>query len=363
MKRVVLAGAGHAHLYALKRTAAFRSRGLHVTLIAPEAFWYSGLATGMLGGKYTPEQDQIDVAALVVQGGGDVVRDRVSAVDPLQKRVHLESGASVSYDVLSLDLGSAPPSIPGADERVYAVKPISNLWRLRERLREARAGTTRIAVIGGGATACEIAANLAALGKSAAVALDISLLAGGSRLLPQAPHRAGTIVSRVLAAAGVKVVMGAHVSAIESDAAVTGDGRRFAFDLAVNATGLLPSPVMRGMGLPMDADGALIVDACLRSTGDDSIFGGGDCIAFADQQLPKLGVYAVREAPVLFRNLMAAAEGRSLESYTPQKHALAILNLGDGTGLALRGGFAMRGRFFGWLKDRIDRAYLARYRA
>ena len=366
MKRVVLAGAGHAHLYALKRTAAFLSHGIHVTLIAPEAFWYSGLATGMLGGKYPAEQDQIDVAALVAQGGGDVICGRVAAVDPRQKCVRLESGDSVAYDVLSLDLGSAPPPIPGAHDRVYAVKPISSLWRLRcdlKNLSAARAGSpVRIAVIGGGTSACEIAANLAALGKLAGAAVEISLLTRGLQVLAKAPPRAGVIISQVLAAIGVKVVTSAHVRAFEADAAVTEDERRFGFDLAVNATGLAPSPVMQSTGLPVDAHGALIVDAFLRSTGDDFVFGGGDCIAFAGRQLPRLGVYAVREAPVLFRNLIAAAEGRPLEAYRPQKHALAILNLGDGTGLAIRGGLALRGRMFEWLKDRIDRKFLAGYR-
>lgn len=367
MKRVVLAGAGHAHLYALKRTAAFRSRSIQVTLIAPEAFWYSGLATGMLGGEYAAEQDQIDMAALVVQDGGDVIRDRVSAVDPRRKCVHLASGASVAYDVLSLDLGSEPPPIPGAHDRVYAVKPISNLWRLRcdlIKLIEGRAGDpVRIAVIGGGTSACELAANLVALGKSAEAPLEIFLLTRGRQVLPKAPPRAGAIASRVLTAGGVKVVTGAHVRAFEADAAVTEDGRHIGFDLAINATGLAPSPVMRSTGLPVDAHGALIVDACLKSTGDDFVFGGGDCIAFTDQKLPRLGVYAVREAPVLFRNLIAAAEGHPLEAYVPQKRALAILNLGDGTGLAIRGGLVMRGRMFGWLKDRIDRGFLARYRS
>ncbi len=48
---------------------------------------------------------------------------------------------------------------------VWPVKPISNLWKLREHLEARfRAGETpRVAVIGGGPTGSEVAANLAAL--------------------------------------------------------------------------------------------------------------------------------------------------------------------------------------------------------
>ena len=115
------------------------------------------------------------------------------------------------------------------------------------------------------------------------------------------------------------------------------------------------------MGLPTGADGGLLVDRFLRSVGDPRIFGGGDCVSFAARDLPKLGVYAVREAPVLLPNLLAAQDGRRLKAYAPQRHALMILNLGDGTGLAIRGGWVLKSRACAWIKDRIDRAFLGRY--
>src|SRR5947209_4469363 len=59
--RVVLLGAGHAHLDAIRHARSFTRRGFDLTVVAPGPFWYSGLATGMLGGEYAPEDDQIDV--------------------------------------------------------------------------------------------------------------------------------------------------------------------------------------------------------------------------------------------------------------------------------------------------------------
>jgi NADH dehydrogenase FAD-containing subunit len=65
---------------------------------------------------------------------------------------------------------------------------------------------------------------------------------------------------------------------------------------------------------------------------------------------------------VLLENLLAAVKGTALRQYEPQKSTLLIMNLGDGRGLAMWGGVSWLGRFSLWLKNRIDRAFLARYR-
>ena len=65
-KHVVLVGAGHAHLHVAKCAAAFG----RLTLIDPGLFWYSGIATGMLGGTYDRADDVIDPKTLVERHGG-----------------------------------------------------------------------------------------------------------------------------------------------------------------------------------------------------------------------------------------------------------------------------------------------------
>src|SRR5262249_37073099 len=139
VRRAVLLGAGHAHLFTLKRTAAFVRRGFELVLVAPENFWYSGLATGVLAGNYPPELDQVDVGALVARGGGRFVRARATAIDAAARAVALDAGPPLSYDVLSCNLGSEVPldAIPGAAAHGYAVKPVRRLWELRQAL-EAR---------------------------------------------------------------------------------------------------------------------------------------------------------------------------------------------------------------------------------
>ena len=365
-KRVVLLGAGHAHLYALKRAREFSRRGYELVVVAPDAFWYSGLATGVLGGNYGPEMDRVDVGALVARGGGRFTKDKVVGVDVAFRTVHLEVSPPLSYDVLSITLGSCPPPIPAASEMVgcYSVKPIRRLCELRADL-ETRfdrrpGGRVRVAVAGGGVTACEVAANIAALAEARGGRADVTVLAG-SRLLKQLPDRAARRVVGALEQRGVRFCSPARVARVEPGCAVLEDGRAVAFDLFVNATGLRPSPLVREIALPVDDEGALLVDHSLRSIADPTVHGGGDCIALRDEKLARIGVYAIREAPVLYRNLLAALGSGEPTRFEPQSKFLWIMNLGDGTGLAVRGRLWWHGRLAFRLKDWIDRRFLREY--
>ena len=151
-------------------------------------------------------------------------------------------------------------------------------------------------------------------------------------------------------------------SRIEHGVAVTNGDRRIPFDILIGAIGLRPPPWLRASGLPTDDEGALLVDSTLRaSIADPAVLGGGDCVAFAGRKLARIGVYAVREAPVLFHNLLASLERQPLRRFRPQQSFLLILNLGDGTALATWGSFFWHGRLPFLIKDWIDRRFLGRY--
>lgn len=153
----------------------------------------------------------------------------------------------------------------------------------------------------------------------------------------------------------------ARVARIDPDCVVLEGGDCVAFDFFVNAAGLRRNRRICEVGEPVDEQGAMIVDASLRSVGDPAIHGGGDCLAFLNRPLPRIGVYAIRQAPILCHNLLAGAEDRQAREFSPQSRYLWIMNLGDGTGLATRGSLWWHGRSAYWLKDWIDRRFLRGY--
>ena len=111
-----------------------------------------------------------------------------------------------------------------------------------------------------------------------------------------------------------------------------------------------------------DADGAVVVDHHFQVVNAHGVFAAGDCLHFAPRPLAKIGVFAVREAPILIHNLLAFLASDPLQIFTPQDVFLSILNLGNRHALAYRGNLAWSGRSAWWLKDRIDRRWLELYR-
>jgi selenide,water dikinase len=94
------------------------------------------------------------------------------------------------------------------------------------------------------------------------------------------------------------------------------------------------------------------------------VWGAGDCVTLGTAPAtPKAGVYAVREAPVLARNLRRALAGRRAAArYRPQRSYLALLNTADGRALLRWGVVSVHARWAWRLKDAIDRRFVRRYR-
>lgn len=356
---VVLVGAGHTHLHVLDRASELRDAGVELTLIAPATFEYSGFATATATGALPRGAGRIDVADLAVRRGVGHVVGRAVATDPVRQRVQVESGDGIGYDLLSINVGSvaATDGMDIADD-VFAVKPFDRLDGLTHAIdAAATGGPARVSVVGGGPTGLEMAGNLAAhFGERIAV----TLFDQGGNLGGDLPSGAARRVRGLLRHRGVRARMHSDVHVVASDHLVLADGTEHRHDVAILATGLVASPVVAEFGL---GDGTGIpVRATLQHVDHPEIYAVGDAAHFTPRPLPKLGVYGVRQGPVLLASLLARQQGAPLPRFVPQRHALRILDLGGGVGLASRGRWWWYGRSARWCKLAIDRRWLGRYR-
>ncbi|MCP3954363.1 MAG: FAD-dependent oxidoreductase, partial [Desulfobacterales bacterium] len=166
-KRLVLIGAGHAHMVTLKNLQQFVERGYAVTVIGPsEDHYYSGMGPGMLGKTYRPEEIRFAVKKMTETRGGTFIKGKAQSLDPDRKLVRLEDGHEIPYDVASCNAGSYVPGLEGLDEsaNIFAVKPIERLQRAQKKIIElGENGSGRIAIIGGGASSVEVAGNVVTL--------------------------------------------------------------------------------------------------------------------------------------------------------------------------------------------------------
>src|SRR5512147_1205217 len=111
--RVVLVGAGHAHVLVLQSWATRAPANVRLVVIEDRAeATYSGMVPGFVCGDYRLDETSIAVAPLARRAGAELVMRRARRIDPHQKLIELDGGMSIPYDVASLDVGS---SIRGLD--------------------------------------------------------------------------------------------------------------------------------------------------------------------------------------------------------------------------------------------------------
>ena len=346
--RIVLLGAGHAHVEVLRQFAARPVAGVHLTLIAAEAMApYSGMLPGLIRGEYSTAQAHIDAAALARAAGAAFMLATAAQIDLAARMV-----AGVGFDLLSINVGGVPQTGAGG----IGVKPVGAFLETLAAL-DSRM-PAGVAVVGGGAGGCELALALAARWGRVA---RLTLVARGAELLPAAPPRARRLVGEALAAAGVTLLLGGAAGMHDGAALHLPGGGAVPCAAALWATGVVAPAFLAASGLACDARGAVQVDAALGSVSHPYVFAAGDCAAFIGQPLPQSGVWAVRAGPVLATNLRRAATGQPPAPWQPQRDALAILGLGHGQAVAWRNGVTLSGGLAWRWKDRIDRAWMRRY--
>lgn len=366
-KRLLLVGGGHAHMMTLAAIKDIVDKGFEVTVLGPSEYhYYSGMGPGMLGGFYSPEDIRFATRHVVEKQGGTFVLDKAVRVDPLKKIVYTGSGRELPYDVVSFNAGShiPMPDMEGGTENIYPAKPIERLMEARDRIKALpQEKTLRIGVLGGGPSSVEIAGNVWKLckdsGKSAA---RITILAGSTVMA----RFSGGIRKRVrksLEKRGIGILEGKRVKKIENNGVFLDTGENYEFDLIFPGLGVVPNPIFRNSDLPAGPDGGLLVNEYLQCTEYPEMFGGGDCIYFQDQPLDKVGVYAVRQNPLLLHNIIAQLEGSGLQTFDPGGDYLLIFNMGDGTGVLQKKRFIFGGRMAFMIKDYIDRRFMKKFQS
>jgi pyridine nucleotide-disulfide oxidoreductase family protein len=360
MTRLLLVGAGHAHVQLLRQWARQPLPGVALVLLTPgQLAPYSGMVPGWLAGHYHFGQICIDAAALATAAGARLVLGSLAALDARRQTVTLDSGETLDWDWLSLNTGStlAPPA--GLGVPVLALRPLGSLQAAWQTCLHRHADSTtdsplRLLAVGGGAAGFEalLAVRAGLLARQPGRPVQATLLSRGTALLPGLASGAVRAAHRALARAGVQLQLGrACTPALASG-----------HDLVLWATGALAhawqrDPARRG-GLAVSADGFIQVDAQLRSVSHPRVFAVGDNAAFSPP-LPKAGVYAVRMGPVLIDQLRAAlGGGAAAAGFVPQRRHLVLLATGDGRAIASRGPLWAAGRWVWRWKDHIDRGFV-----
>jgi NADH dehydrogenase FAD-containing subunit len=362
-KRLVFIGAGHAHLTAITNLSRYTGDGHKVTVISAGPYhYYSGMGPGLLSGVYTPREVRFNVKRLTESRGGEFIEDKAITVDPGKRTIQLKSGKTLDYGVVSFNTGSeiATGPVDASFDNIFKVKPVENMFTARCKIMEAlEKGPVNIAVIGGGAAGVEMVNNVWRIAADMKVEskIKITMISRG-KILHRFSPRVRKLTVKSMNAKGITLEEDMPVKENTKEKFLLEDGREIPFDFAFVATGTKPSDIFRDSGIPTGDDNGLLVNEYLQSIKYPEIFGGGDCISFKPRPLDKVGVYAVRENPILMENLYAALSGGEFQTFKPQDVYLLILNMGDDTGIFNRKSLTFAGKFAFKIKDRIDRKFM-----
>jgi selenide,water dikinase len=373
VKDLVLVGGGHSHITVLKQFGMHPIAGVRLTVISRDVHTpYSGMLPGFLAGHYGYDDVHIDLGPLSHFAGARLYHDEVIGLDLANRMVRCRQHPDVSYDVLSLNIGSTPDwgQVPGADQIVIPVKPINTFvhrWEhLVTRVLAAPDGV-RIGVVGAGVGGVELTLAmqfrlqhmLRDAGRTDTVVYH--LFSGSPSILPTHNRRVQAKLRRVLAARGVQVHEGCQVVEVYKDGLRCVHRRQYELEEILWVTGAAAPAWLAEAGLAVDDHGFVRVNAALQSVSHTDVFAAGDVAAVAPYPREKAGVIAVRQGKPLTRNLRRFLTGRAPRPFAPQRTWLALISTGDQYAIASRGSWSVEGRWVWRWKDWIDRRFVHRY--
>lgn len=344
--KLVLAGGGHGHVFIMRQIATY-GFSAEVTLISDKPVqYYSGMLCDYITGIYTHEEVSFDLESLSRAAGVTFVHDKIVEIDANQ-RVVIGKHGTYPYDLLSMDLGSKVPSRFGGP----TVKPLPQVLHIKEDIEQGK--LSKLTIIGGGASGAELALAYRQLALKHGLPLALRLFVG-DEFLRDFPRRAQKLILQELKKQSVAVIHD-YLMQREDGKLIGAHGTYEDEGVLLEATGPAPNPITY-TGFELGPQGYLLVDQHLQA--GKNAFAMGDMIDFGPKPLPKVGVYAIRQSPILWHNLQATALDMPLKTFTPQESFLGIISLGDRRAVAKYGPLTFSGKAVFRLKSRIDTAFM-----
>lgn len=387
LHRLVIVGGGVAGLDLATHLAGKTTgdRSLSVTLIDREtAYVWKPMLHTIAAGTSTAGMQETVYASQALGNGFHYEYGEAVAINRHAQSVTLAPLSidgedivpqrDIRYDTLVLAVGSRANDFGtvGVDEHCARIDGRSDAIAFNNRLRvelvkSVVAGKPlTVAIVGGGATGVELAAELVEVATvaeqygvaGAASHLRVVLIESGQRLLGPFPEKVAVEAQARLEELGVVVYTGARVMAANAEDLLLEGHPPIRAALKVWAAGVKAPPLMDTLDdLERSCTGQLVVGPALAALGDGHIYALGDC---ASPRLPG------RDAPVPTTAQAASQHARYLCRYLPGLIAGAPTppaSYHDFGSLVSLGGYDAYGTLgrFGFFKDGFIRGRIAQF--
>jgi NADH:ubiquinone reductase (H+-translocating) len=297
-------------------------------------------------GTWNIYEQQVQYVAHARTHHFEYVPGQLDSIDRIKRRIRLApvraagevvaDARELDYDVLVLAFGSRANDFgtPGVLEHCHFIDSPDQADAFNARLRAqvvrsfAEGGHIDIAIVGGGATGVELAAELSRMVELAAgygkvdirSRLRLTLLETGPRILSAFPEAVSASATSQLRMLGVDVRTGVKVVGVDARGYILEGGEHLPAALKVWAAGIRASSSFDESGLELNRAGQIVVGPNLLAKGEQSIFALGDCASLvpegAERPLPSTAQVANQQALHLVRHLPAwLRKGRPVPPY------------------------------------------------
>lgn len=363
---VVLVGGGHAHLYLIKKYAKQACPKIKLTLISSyDKQYYSGMASSFLEGVYNEEDFSFDLINICKNAGVEFIEGLATKIDYENKKVICSNSLEMPFDILSLDIGSevAYQNVAGVKDFAITVKPLINLLSIKKMLDRKSEDDYSVVIVGGGAVGVELSLALRNYSNTLGKNIDIAIVEAGDSVLKTYSFKVINKTAEILKKNIIQVYSGETILKVEDKIVLTKNGSKIKYSILIWAVGISANSIFLNSNIPTDNNGYMLVNNFLQSQKYPFIFGAGDCIEFENfNYVKKVGVYAIKEAPVLWENILNYAQNKKLREYRPQKTFLSIISTGKKTAVLFNKGFVLSGKLAWLVKDIIDRSFISKFK-
>ncbi|MCC9602998.1 FAD-dependent oxidoreductase [Stieleria sp. JC731] len=376
-KQIVLLGIGHTNAHVVKQWESEPIPSCDLICVSnfPEAT-YSGMLPGTLGKQFDRDAMRIELQRLVEKAGAELILGETETLDLESRQIRVAGHGDVPFDLMSIGVGSVPAGYEDYrdDSQVVAIKPMQTfIKRLQAAMLNAESvirseensspRPMQIVIVGGGVAGVEIAFCLSQRLQLDERSASIVMVSSSERIAGSLNDRSVSRLESMLDQRGIQVHRSERVVDATSGYVLTETQKRIDADVVIWATGAAAPSVISLLGLETDASGFIATHPTLQTLSDPRIFAVGDSGTILQSPCPKAGVYAVRQAPILWHNLQASVREQPLKRFQPQGQFLKLLNTGDQKALLDYHWFSFHSRWCLKLKNHIDHGFIRQYQS
>ena len=367
-KTLVLLGVGHTNAHVVKNWIDDPFPDCELVCVSRfDESTYSGMLPGTLGQQFPSTAMRINLPALAQAADAKLILSETTGLDLARQELRFADRDPLRFDVLSIGIGSMPAGWKDfADQpQVVPIKPMQTfLPRLHSALEEAEKVVQRpirVSVVGGGVAGIEIALCLRQFFHNENNQATIRIITSSRRPGDGMRPRSMRAIEQILLDNRIELITGKRVETVNRQQVVTETNEQYDTDVVIWATGATGPPLLKRLGLQTDNRGFVAIGPTLQSVTSPDIFAVGDSGTDIQRPWPKAGVFAVRQAPILWHNLAARLRGGPLKTFEPQRDFLKLLNTGDGKALLEYGPFTIHAKWCLRFKNWIDQGFISDY--